>query len=168
MTTKKQLTFGILIAFAAVLSLGITTTTTYAQQGKACPEGFQLNKGTCQAEPELSCDSYGVPPHRIQLVNGECERLWNNGPLCVEPGTYYEIFEDRCEIAGTNDPSPNQEMSCDYLEEVGATLQEFEGYWQCIWYETLGPATQECDVGTLNEASGLCEVKPGNRNGNRA
>ena len=158
---------------ALILVLAMTTvttaTTSYAQQSRACPSGFQLNKRVCQAEPTIpTCEPYGFRPVTIELTeDGQCKHLVNATPECVDPNAYYEIFNDRCEINGTDDPSPNQEMSCDFYEGVGATLQEFDGYWQCIWYEYL-PAFEECAAGTLNDESGLCEVKPGRRSSSAA
>src|SRR5215213_7390189 len=142
MTTKKQLTFGILIAFAAVLSLGITTTTTYAQQGKACPEGFQLNKGTCQAEPELTCDPYGVGPTRIELVDGECKHLSDYGPDCFEfqDRVIYDIFDDRCETDGQPvEASLPEDLTCRNDDPV----IRIDNVWRCAFYEFL-PAFEEC------------------------
>jgi len=154
---------------AATLLVPLTTTTTAAyaqQQGKACPPGFQLNKGVCQAEPGLSCDYLYEwnRPDRVRLTeDGQCEVTVATSPACVDPNAYYDIGTDMCEIAQTNDPAPNQEMHCAQYEEVGATVQDFEGYWQCVWYDYYQPEREDCTVGTLNEESGLCEVKPGRR-----
>jgi len=142
MTTKKQLTFGILIAFAAVLSLGITTTPTYAQQnGKACPTGFELNKGQCEAAPTIT-EIPGVP----------CPT--NLGGIVV-----IQVNPTLCRSVGT--PTGGFGTTCD---EVGGTLIPIGGGGSICEFTTQGPQVIEsCDVGVLNEASGLCEVKPGNR-----
>ena len=144
--------------------LMMTASTAYAQSQRAsaaaCPEGFQLNRGVCQAEPTLTCEPYGYPPHKIRVVDGQCELIENASPGCVEG--YYDIFTDRCEINGTNDPSPNQEMHCGQYTELGWTLQRFDNRWQCIGYTYL-PVFEQCTTGTLNTETGMCEIKPRKR-----
>jgi hypothetical protein len=66
--TDEQQKFFIRAALVAALALTVGTlgsvmggTDSYAQS-RACPEGFELDRGVCQAEPELTCDSYNQPP----------------------------------------------------------------------------------------------------------
>ena len=54
----------------------MTTTPTYAQQSKACPKGFTLSKGDCEAEPTLTCEPYG---DNYELTNVE-----NFGLMCYD------------------------------------------------------------------------------------
>src|SRR5215207_9108837 len=90
----KKSTIFTTVTAALLLALATTSmaTTTYAQQGKACPEGFELNKGRCQAAPTVlpgECpDSVGtVVTVPEEVEEGQC-RTANTGaftnPLFIE------------------------------------------------------------------------------------
>ena len=78
-----------------------TTTAAYAttpQQSRACPEGYDLNRGVCQAEPTLTCENYNVAQERVGIDNdGDCILTEYVGAVCLN--------EDGTEILGHYLPS---------------------------------------------------------------
>jgi hypothetical protein len=159
-------------ALVAALALTVGTlgsvmggTDSYAQS-RACPEGFSLNRGVCQAEPEASCDflveqGYGAPRIKLTDDNKQCSISHAQYPLCEEG--YYDSWHDQCEDPvgyDTTFATENQNIYCPNGEDP-----EFLGTeLVCIIGYDYVPAELECDVGELNEDSGMCEVKPGRRN----
>jgi hypothetical protein len=146
-----------------------TQTQTQQKQSKACPSGFTLNKGVCQADPTYTCPE--VPNQdTAHVVGKKCFFTESTSPGCRPTSAtdttqyYYDIFTDLCLIGGTKDPAPPgaAEMYCGQYEALGWTLQRFHNRWQCV-HETSVDAVPTCTVGTLNSDTGKCEVKPGNR-----
>jgi hypothetical protein len=76
-----------------------------------------------------------------------------------------QITEELC----VSESSPHSTAFAAACQEAGGILQT-EGVgpstMNCLF--RLPPGETICETGTLNEASGLCEVKPGNRGSNRA
>jgi len=167
---KSTMMFGA-ITMAAALALAMTTTTTqaYAQQSRACPEGFTLNRGVCEApaQSEQVCETG-------DLQDGACVEIVNTDPFC--PGNFIFNGEtDLCELYFTQFPDANGNCrepfvmvdgQCRFTQtaipdcNTGSLNAETN---QCESEEVVGqPITvYSCSRGTLNEASGLCEVKPG-------
>jgi hypothetical protein len=172
MKTRSFFSRGIsALLILSVLTIAVTTTQTQmaaAQpQGKGpCPPGFELNRGVCQAEPEYSCQfllNQGFPPARITLTDdGQCQIRHGYGPDCftAEDSIGYDIFDDRCE---TNGQLVEASLPEDLWCRGDDTVQRIDNVWQCVFYEFVPAQPEECDVGTLNDESGLCEIKPGNR-----
>ena len=129
---------------AATLLVPLTTTTTAAyaqQQGKACPEGFELNKGRCQAAPTV--------------LPGECPD--SVGTVVTVPE---EVEEGQCRTANTG--AFTNPLFIEACNEVGGVIvQAFPESGHCLFPVPAGETI--CETGTLNEESGLCEIKPGNR-----
>jgi hypothetical protein len=175
--------------------LTLTTTSAYAQpQGRgnsqACPVDFTLNRGVCQAEPTpapLDCEE------GYELVDDDTCRTLEptrfHSAFCPpgsERASYTDPqygFHDRCVLIGSGSPpfedSETVDPTCDTLYKAPNEVVVLENYDRpvfrhetiCAFYEVVDPVPQGnpiCDIGTLNEASGMCEVKPGNRGGNRA
>jgi hypothetical protein len=141
MMKKSTTMFTTVTAAALLIALATTSmaTTTYAQQSKACPEGFELNKGKCQAAPTIIP---GECPDSLGTVDVISE---NNG-ICTTANTFPSTgFINACEEAGgTIEPS----------EDPGSVL---------IHCNAPAPDGERvCNTGSLNEQSGLCEIKPGN------
>jgi hypothetical protein len=174
---KLTLSSAIIAAASATTLLLITamtvTTIAYAQpntsNSKACPEGFHIERGTCVGEPTLKCESDIYPPERISLIDGECLLLDHATAGCISPDgepVTYDIFDDRCENS-TGQLAPNAVLTCGQYEALGWKLQRIDNSWQCVGYTSLGiEPTPICDTPgtTLNEQTGLCEIKPGNNN----
>lgn len=57
-------------------------------------------------------------------------------------------------------PTENQDIYCQEDRE----LQFVDVDWVCVYYGYIPAVIEECNVGTLNEESGMCEVKPGRGN----
>jgi hypothetical protein len=166
-----------------VLTITMTTTNAYAQpQGRgnsqACPEGFTLNRGVCQAEPEPTCENYNVVQERVSVdENGDCILREYTTAVCLnEEGTrilgYYFPGND-CIDTSTKEIIPDAEPECKDPTNPNhaintADLTTERGTIECVFTTNIGPADLECDIGTLNEDSEMCEVRPGNRGGNRA
>jgi hypothetical protein len=134
-----------MLGLTLVLGLvGIGIQTTYAQEkSNACPDGFTLNKGVCQAEPTIvtipgGCpsDINGIPV--VQVAANEC----NSAALVMSQ----ELIDACNSVNG-------------FLFSVNIEL------FRCAFPPSEDETTITCDVGTLNELTELCEVKPGNRNG---
>ncbi len=176
---KKEILAALFLVLATTVLLAGTVTTTiasvYAQQqlqlkqSKACPSGFTLNKGVCQADPTYACPE--VPNQdTAHVVGNKCFYSESASPACRPTSAtdmtqyYYDIFTDKCLIAGTKDPAPPgaEEMYCGQYEALGWTLQRFHNRWQCV-HETSVDAVPTCTTGILNSDTGKCEVKPGNR-----
>jgi hypothetical protein len=168
-----SLSLSALLMVSVLTVIATTTTQVYAQsqqgQGRGpCPEGFELNRGVCQAEPEVSCDfllEQGFPPIRISQEEDQCRISHYSLPLCEE-GTY-DWWHNQCEDPvgfEANFPTENQNIYCDGDRE----LQFVDVDWVCVEYTYVPAEVEECEVGTFNEARGMCEVKPGNRGSNRA
>jgi hypothetical protein len=155
------------IPVLAALFSSLLITTAYAQPQQRrgpCPEGFELNRGVCQAEPELSCQyllDQGYPPIRISSTDdGQQCRIANYAlPLC-EQG-YYDWWDNQCEDPvgfESNFPTENQDIYC----ADGEDPQFVDVDWVCVTYDIVpAQASEECNVGEFNEDSGMCEVKPG-------
>ncbi len=81
-----------------------------------------------------------------------------------------DIWDNQCEDPVSFDgkfATENQEMYCSE-EGFGGELIQSENTgnrWQCVIYE-FEQAAQVCDVGELNEETGMCEVRPGRNNNN--
>jgi hypothetical protein len=168
-----SLSLSALLMVSVLTVIATTTTQVYAQsqqgQGRGpCPEGFELNRGVCQAEPEVSCDfllEQGFPPIRISKEEDRWGGSHYSLPLCEE-GTY-DWWHNQCEDPvgfEANFPTENQNIYCDGDRE----LQFVDVDWVCVEYTYVPAEVEECEVGTFNEARGMCEVKPGNRGSNRA
>ena len=175
--------------------LTLATTSAYAQpQGRgnsqACPEGFELNRGVCQAEPTpapLGCEE------GYELVDDDvCRTLEPTRfhPAFCPPGSENAFYNhpgygyiSLCVLTGSGSPpfedSEITDPTCENLFIAPNEVVMLENYERpvfahetiCAFYEVVDPVPQGdpiCDIGTLNEASGLCEVKPGNRGSNRA
>lgn len=189
MTSKLSfvsLSIGALLMLS-VMTITMTTTNAYAQpQGRgnsqACPEGFELNRGVCQAEPELTCENFNVSQERVSIDdNGDCILREYTTAVCLnEDGTgilgiYFPGNDCIGSLDGgiTNQVIPDAEPECKDPANPNHVINTAEltterGTIECVFTTNIGPADVRCDVGTLNEESGLCEVKPGNRGGNRA
>jgi hypothetical protein len=150
---------------------GGVIAAAYAQpsssNSRACPEGFSLNRGVCQAEPELSCQyllDQGYPPIRISSTDDgqQCRIAHYSLPLCEEG--FYDWWHNQCEDPvgfDANFPTENQDIYC----EDDKDLEFVDVDWVCVTYEIVpAEASEECDVGEFNEKSGMCETRPGNRN----
>ena len=174
------------IAILGALFSSILITTAYAQppqQRGPCPEGFSLNRGVCQAEPELTCDSYNQPPEWIAAgrvivdENGDCFVKEYTTAVCLNDdetqiiGYYFPSDECVGNVDGINQVIPNEEPACKDPTNPNhpintATLTTERGgrpSIECVFLTELGPADEKCDNGRLNEDSGMCEVKPGRR-----
>lgn len=155
----------------SVLTLAtITTTTVYAQpsstpqeKSKACPEGFEKNRGICQKEPTLTCAPYGGGYELTEVENFGliCYDVETAEPRCVDQHGnvgVYDPTDRRCEsrVFYPNGIATNVSPDCTYLEGQGWRYTG-EG---CL-RELREQPIQQCDIGTLNEGSGLCETRPG-------
>ena len=64
---------------------------------------------------------------------------------------------------------PNAEPACSSPTQpwhpinTAVLTTERGGIIECVFYTFIGPADPECNVGTLNTETEMCEVKPGNR-----
>ena len=151
----------------------IATTTSLEEEqqrrgssnSRACPEGFSLNRGVCQAEPELSCQyllDQGYPPIRISSTDDgqQCRIAHYSLPLCEEG--FYDWWHNQCEDPvgfDANFPTENQDIYC----EDDKDLEFVDVDWVCVTYEIVpAEASEEC--GEFNEESEMCETRPGNRN----
>jgi hypothetical protein len=188
---KYKFTLSSAIIMITAMTLLITATpVAFAQSGgiggpgggnagTACPEGFTLNRGVCQAEPTLTCENYNVYQPRTHIdENGHCIVRETTLPVCVYDEETGRIIEDysyfymSCYVAGTeqNIQLTDSEPKCEYSFRPehpinDSTLEYTErGEAICVFYTDIGPAAPQCDAGILNTESGMCEVKPGNRN----
>lgn len=169
--------------FVVVTAMMITTTTAvYAQQGKACPPGFELKRGICQAEPTpapLGCEE------GYELVDGDICRTLEptrfHQAFCPDGSslgsyTHPELgFISSCLLLGSSSPFEDNDIAdptCDTLFVAENEVVELQNYERpnfrhetiCAFYEVVEPVPQgepTCDIGTLNEESALCEIKPG-------
>jgi hypothetical protein len=180
--TNKLLVLSLIATMAITAITAMTTNqqTALAQQSsnsQACPPGFSLNRGVCQAEPELTCENYNVYQPRTNIdENGDCILTEYTTAVCLnEDGTailgyYYDT--PYCVDNATKQPIPNAEPACSSPTQPDhpinrATLTTERGTIECVYYTNIGPAGLKCDVGTLNEETEMCEIKPG-RGDNRA
>jgi hypothetical protein len=161
----------------ATMLMMTAAPTAYAQSQRAsaaaCPEGFTLNRGVCQADPTLTCENYNVYQPRTNIdENGDCIVTEYTTAVCLnEDGTailgYYYSTQD-CIDDATKQPIPNAEPACSSPTQPWhpintATITTERGVIECVFYTNIGPADQKCDIGTLNEETGICEIKPGKR-----
>ena len=134
--------------------LTLAATSAYAQpQGRgnsqACPEGFELNRGVCQAAPTVTEIPAECPVSRV----GGFQVVKISEELCVsESSPSSTAFATACQEAG----------GILQTEGVGTSMMN------CLFRLPPGETVTECEVGILNEELGLCEIKPGNRGSNRA
>jgi hypothetical protein len=191
---NKPYFFSLSISAVLMLSLAVTMTmtvhTAQAQSSnsnsKACPPGFSLNRGVCQAEPELTCENYNIAPEWVaagRLIldeNGDCFVKEYTTAVCLNEdetqiiGFYFP--NDVCLDTSTNQVIPNEEPACKSPTQPNhpintatlVTVPNSRPSIQCEFLTELGPADPECNVGILNEESGMCEIKPGNRAGGKA
>lgn len=95
MLTPNRNNIFIAVTTAAVFVLGttITTTAAYAQQGKACPDGYTLTKGKCvgptiQTEtttcPDGTNPASDIPDFPADIADEYCTtgHVFNTGALC--------------------------------------------------------------------------------------
>jgi hypothetical protein len=173
---KFALSSEMVIVAVTTLFLMTTTITAVTQQSVyaqpqqpkgqgACPEGFELNRGVCQAEPTLTCAPYGAGYELTEVENFGliCYDVETAEPRCVDTTGHVGIYDPvdrRCEstVFYPNGIATNVLPDCTYLEGQGWRYTG-EG---CL-RELREQPIQQCDIGTLNEGSGLCETRPGNR-----
>jgi hypothetical protein len=146
-----------------------SSSTAYAQSQRAsaaaCPEGFQLSRGVCQAEPTLTCleetHSHGA---KIKLIDDQCVRIEYYTPGCPA-GEYFELFTNRCEIGGTDEPSGSEPTCYDprFPDTANHKLVIRDGLYRCEMIASISEPTKSCTVGMLNSATEMCEIKPGRR-----
>lgn len=128
----------------ATFSSDTIQIAAYAQQGKACPSGFELNRGVCQAEPTV--------------LPGECPE--SVGTVVTVPEG---VEEGYCRTANTGAfTNPLFINACNEVE--GVIVQEHPESGHCLFPAPAGEAI--CETGALNEANELCEIKPGRGNSN--
>lgn len=124
----------------------LSVSNAYAQPqqqqqngNRACPEGFELNKGKCQAEPTI--------------LAGECPDSLGTVDVIVDINGY-------CETANTF-TSTLFVNACNEANGVIVDAGTQPGVVHCAFNV---PGETICENGgILNEASGLCQIKPGNR-----
>jgi hypothetical protein len=173
-----------IIVVAAITSAAmmmIPLTTAYAQpqsqpqQSKACPEGFTLNRGMCQAEPTLACpegtiDVSGLVPEAYGGDDVECVEPSMSALESECPPLTFETTEGICEVRENNDPFGNviDTKPRIWVCQGGTILNPLDNS-HCIWVvpqeTTIVNKVPTCTTtsSTLNEETGLCERRPGNR-----
>lgn len=126
----------------SALALTMPTTAAQAQQGKACPEGFEINRGVCQAEPTVT--EIPAVPCPSSLIGYPVQQI--DEDTCRTVTTDIAVVEDLC-----------THVSDGIVVVVVQVLRQ--AYCE---FPTQGPQVIEtCEIGVLNEESGLCEIKPG-------
>lgn len=102
-----------------------------------------------------------VELHRADLEEECPPRTFEN-----QDGTGCEVRENDSPTGAVIDVVPKI-----WVCQGGIIMNPLDSSY-CIWIipqeTTLYDKVPTCDIGTLNEASGMCEVKPGNRGSNRA
>ena len=94
-------------------------------------------------------------------ITEEGRYLWQYGvlPVCTGEGEVFDVFYHRPEIEYTNEPSGSQQYCEDFVGETDIELNERgDG---CVKFYLIDSNVIECDVGTLNEQSGMCEIRLG-------
>jgi hypothetical protein len=177
MTSKLSFVSLSIGALLMLSFIAITTTNAYAQpQGRgnnnsqACPDGFEKNRRVCQAEPELVCDE----DNGFELIDDPgrgltCYKMETAEPECVPPfpssaNNYWDNINDfRCESGQyPNGVASGILPDCNHLEGQGWRYGFLPGTDtpSCV-RELFEDPTQQCDVGSLNEQTEMCEVRPG-------
>jgi hypothetical protein len=153
--TPAAVTMSALLILSVIALVATTTTTAaYAQpqnRGNACPEGFELNKGRCEA-PVIPGETTTTPATCSETLNG----------IQVLP-----TVDNRCAVKGDRvTPELCSTVNGDFF--VSPTTGENI----CIFPPNVPGETTTTDptcpngVGTIN--GDICTIKPGNRGGNRA
>jgi len=177
------------IAVLGVLFSSILITAAYAQpqqQRGPCPEGFSLNRGVCQAEPEVT-PGPATCEEGFELVDDMCRTIEPTRFHMAFCPTGHSVafythpehgFISSCTAIGSHPPFDESEIAdptCDILFKAPNETVVLENYERpvfahetiCAFYEVKEPIHEEgeptCEVGSLNEDSGMCELKPGRR-----
>jgi hypothetical protein len=154
---------GTLLMLSAISVIAATQQSVYAQpqqgQGRGpCPDGYEFNKGICQAEPTIGCGS-ATP---IQYEGAD---------LCII-GTYLSSMipfpdpDDPCGTAEITDGTvyiyphplapPHVTNTCAAAFAIG---QMCPGEVYTIHHDGVNPPTSIST--TINPETGMCELKPG-------
>lgn len=134
---------GILLLLVTTIAT-IATTPAYAQS-RACPEGYTIQKGKCVGQPIQTetqvCPDKGPNNDRVDLI------VINGQEYCTI-GTVSSIIvngQPACRNPSNEILNPDGNVSCFVIILM------------------ITETTTTCEVGTLNEETGMCELRPGNR-----
>ena len=139
------------------------------QQGKACPPGFQLNKGVCQAEQPMVCpNNLSVSPSGEKCIVGQssdavatCPGGYNLQPV-LPPGSGTDGSNFKCVPNSGEGEYIDWKYGCREGEELLLNTDPNPTRHFCYVVTDMVPGP--CPDGSiLNESNGLCEVKPGRR-----
>lgn len=165
------------MVIVAVTTLFLMTTTitaatqqsVYAQpnssNSRACPEGTTLNRGVCVSEPSLVCnEEAGFVLKEVENFGLQCVLVETEEPICIDPFGNEGAFDPvrglcLTALGNPSNVSPQCRDVPDSVFDFRLTQSEELG-WHCERVVRETP-TQECTIGTLNRATGLCEIKPG-------
>lgn len=150
----------VLIAAGVMMSFNFNTggviiaADAQPTNSRACPVGFELNKGRCEA-----------PAEEIPAQEDGCERpevefnLEGRGRVCA---IYQETVSVVGGVIGGNCPVVNNPLVAIGPNTDGVTCD----IYQITSVVIVTPGGLTCDNigGKLNEDSGMCEIKPGRRN----
>jgi hypothetical protein len=163
----------VLLVFGVIIGIGSSLNSASAQQSdRACPEGFSLNRGTCEMEPEITT-TLVCPNNLPESPLGNCIEGIASPVSFLCPSTHpYQIVsnpEDPEKVCSTNifgtGELVEREYKCIEGQELDTTIENVPRCFAVI--PKVEQEVQEpCpDGSTLDEDSGLCETRPGGGNG---
>jgi hypothetical protein len=167
-------TLSLMSSSLLMLSLMTMTTSVYAQQrqlqqqqSQACPPGFELNRGVCQAEQPLTCPIGFISPSGEKCAVGQssdavatCPPGYNLQPVASPPGSGTDGSNYKCVPNSGEGEYIDWEYACQPGEEILMSSDPHPTRHFCYVVEDMVPGP--CPTGaTLNEESGMCELKPG-------
>lgn len=165
------------IVFAALGDGGVNflMSNAYAQpeQQRTCPEGFSLNRGQCEMEPEITTILV-CPDNLPESPEGNCI-VGVGSPinhLCPSTHPYQLVSnpEDPLKVCSTNIFGTGELVEKEYIcaidYELDTTIENVPRCFQVI--PKVEEQVQEpCPEGsTLDTARNLCVTKPGRNNNN--
>ena len=161
-------------AITAVLVLGLaavtTTQTAYAQQQKACPDGYSIQKGKCvgptvQTETQV-CPDEGPNGDRVDLIilpSGQyCTIGTVESRLVCPPGTLQiDVNRDQCYYPDTLEIVDMEPGCKDPTTQVLNPDSNGGSCFVIIPFVTETTTTCAVENAVLDTEANTCTVKPG-------
>jgi hypothetical protein len=150
--------------FSSILITVYAQPSTEQQNSRACPEGFEMNRGKCEMEPEITTELV-CPNNLSESPLGNCIVGVGSPVAHVCPNGYSQhIGEPFCRNVEDFDDTAEKVYQCASGYELDTTIENVPRCFQVI--PKVEQEIQEpCPSGsTLDSARNVCVAKPGRGN----
>jgi hypothetical protein len=157
--------------FSSILITAYAQPSTEQQNSRACPEGFEMNRGKCEMEPEITTELV-CPNNLPESPLGNCI-VGVGSPIsqiCPRefPYEFPSTQENQLTVCGKNPDGSGERAPKEYIcgqdYELDTTIENVPRCFQVI--PKVEQEIQEpCPSGsTLDSARNVCVAKPGRGN----